>query len=150
MDWNKNKSVKLSQFCVALFMVLLAAVCLFAPQLCRLLIRLRRWDVQLKLPLFLASVYLSAVPAAAVLWALWRLLRNIGAGAVFIAENTALLRLVSWCCIAAGLVYLASALYYMPFLVLSAAAAFVGLMLRVVKNAFAEAVDLKQENDYTI
>ena len=150
MDWNKDKSVKLSQFCVVLFMVILAAICLFAPQLCRLLIRLRRWDEEIKLPLFLASVYLSAVPAAAVLWALWRLLRNIRAGTVFIAENTALLRLVSWCCIAAGLVYLASTLYYMPFLILSAAAAFVGLMLRVVKNAFAEAVSIKHENDYTI
>ena len=41
-------------------------------------------------------------------------------------------------------------LYYMPFLLLSAAAAFVGLMLRVVKNAFAEAVNIKNENDYTI
>ena len=150
MDWNKDKSVKLSQFCVVLFMVILAAICLFAPQLCRLLIRLRRWDEEIKLPLFLASVYLSAVPAAVVLWALWRMLRNIRAGAVFIAENTALLRLVSWCCIAAGLVYLASTLYYMPFLILSAAAAFVGLMLRVVKNAFAEAVSIKHENDYTI
>ena len=150
MDWNKDKSVKLSQFCVVLFMVILAAICLFAPQLCRLLIRLRQWDARLKLPLFLASIYSSAVPAAAVLWALWRLLRNIRAGAVFIPENTALLRLISWCCIAAGLVYLVSTLYYMPFLVLSAAAAFVGLMLRVVKNAFAEAVSIKHENDYTI
>ena len=43
-----------------------------------------------------------------------------------------------------------SALYYMPFLIVSAAAAFVGLILRVVKNVFAEAVRLKDENDYTI
>lgn len=90
------------------------------------------------------------MPAAITLWGLRRLLRNIGAGAVFIAENTSILRCISWCCIAAGLVYLASALYYMPFLVLSAAAAFVGLLLRVVKNAFAEAVCIKDENDYTI
>ena len=41
-------------------------------------------------------------------------------------------------------------LYYMPFLIVSAAAAFVGLILRVVKNVFAEAVRLKDENDYTI
>ena len=38
----------------------------------------------------------------------------------------------------------------MPFLIVSAAAAFVGLILRVVKNVFAEAVRLKDENDYTI
>lgn len=65
-------------------------------------------------------------------------------------ENVSILRLLSWCCIAAGLVCLFSALYYMPFLIVSAAAAFVGLILRVVKNVFAEAVRLKDENDYTI
>ena len=133
-----------------LFAALLAAVCLFAPELFRLLIRLRLWDQQVLLPLFLASTYTVAVPAAAALYGLWRLLKNISGGAVFVAENVAYLRLLSWCCIAAGLVCLASALYYMPFLLLSAAAAFVGLMLRVVKNAFAEAVNIKNENDYTI
>lgn len=150
MDWNKDKSVKLSQCCVAAFMVLLAAVCVLAPWLFGLLIRLRGWEGQGRLPLFLVSTYCTAVPAAVTLWGLRLLLRNIGAGAVFIAENTAILRRISWCCLLAGLVYLASALYYMPFLILSAAAGFVGLLLRVVKNAFAEAVSLKDENDYTI
>ena len=75
---------------------------------------------------------------------------NISEGEVFIPENVSILRLLSWCCIAAGLVCLFSALYYMPFLIVSAAAAFVGLILRVVKNVFAEAVRLKDENDYTI
>lgn len=92
----------------------------------------------------------AAVPAAAALYGLWRLLRNISEGEVFIPENVSILRLLSWCCIAAGLVCLFSALYYMPFLIVSAAAAFVGLILRVVKNVFAEAVRLKDENDYTI
>ena len=87
---------------------------------------------------------------AAALYGLWRLLRNISEGEVFIPENVSILRLLSWCCIAAGLVCLFSALYYMPFLIVSAAAAFVGLILRVVKNVFAEAVRLKDENDYTI
>ena len=88
--------------------------------------------------------------APAALYGLWRLLRNISEGEVFIPENVSILRLLSWCCIAAGLVCLFSALYYMPFLIVSAAAAFVGLILRVVKNVFAEAVRLKDENDYTI
>ena len=97
-----------------------------------------------------SSAPTAAVPAAAALYGLWRLLRNISEGEVFIPENVSILRLLSWCCIAAGLVCLFSALYYMPFLIVSAAAAFVGLILRVVKNVFAEAVRLKDENDYTI
>ena len=150
MKWDQDKSVKLSKFCVVLFMVLLAAVCLTAPWLFRLLIRLRLWDQQVKLPMFLVSTYTVAVPGAVALAALWRLLKNISGGAVFVAGNVKLLRLLSWCCIAAGLVCLVSAFYYLPFLLLSAAAAFVGLMLRVVKNAFAEAVEIKNENDFTI
>lgn len=155
MDWNKDKSVKLSKFCVALFLLILAAVCLSAPWLSRALIALRAGgpyalDPARHLPLFLASTYSAAVPAAAALAGLWRLLRNISAGAVFTAANTAILRLLSWCCIAAGLVCLASALYYPPFLLVSIAAAFMGLILRVLKNVFAEAVRIKDENDYTI
>ena len=143
MNWNKDKSVKLSKFCVCLFMLILAGVCIGAPWLFRLLIRLRVQDLAGKFELFLVSTYTAAVPAAAALYGLWRLLRNISEGEVFIPENVSILRLLSWCCIAAGLVCLFSALYYMPFLIVSAAAAFVGLILRVVKNVFAEAVRLK-------
>ena len=150
MNWNKDKSVKLSKFCVCLFMLILAGVCIGAPWLFRLLIRLRVQDLAGKFELFLVSTYTAAVPAAAALYGLWRLLRNISEGEVFIPENVSILRLLSWCCIAAGLVCLFSALYYMPFLIVSAAAAGVGLILRVVKNVFAEAVRLKDENDYTI
>ena len=150
MNWNKDKSVKLSKFCVYLFMLILVGVCIGAPWLFRLLVNLRAQDLSGKFALFLLSTYTAAVPAAAALYGLWRLLRNISEGEVFIGENVAILRLLSWCCIAAGLVCLFSALYYMPFLIISAAAAFVGLILRVVKNVFAEAVRLKDENDYTI
>lgn len=112
MNWNKDKSVKLSKFCVCLFMLILAGVCIGAPWLFRLLIRLRVQDLAGKFELFLVSTYTAAVPAAAALYGLWRLLRNISEGEVFIPENVSILRLLSWCCIAAGLVCLFSALYY--------------------------------------
>lgn len=111
MNWNKDKSVKLSKFCVCLFMLILAGVCIGAPWLFRLLIRLRVQDLAGKFELFLVSTYTAAVPAAAALYGLWRLLRNISEGEVFIPENVSILRLLSWCCIAAGLVCLFSALY---------------------------------------
>lgn len=102
MNWNKDKSVKLSKFCVCLFMLILAGVCIGAPWLFRLLIRLRVQDLAGKFELFLVSTYTAAVPAAAALYGLWRLLRNISEGEVFIPENVSILRLLSWCCIAAG------------------------------------------------
>ncbi len=149
MKWNEDKSVKLSKFCVYFYMAVLAAVCVLAPWLFRWLITVRNESVT-KLPLFLAAAYTSAVPAACALWELHRMLCNISQGKVFIAQNVSILRRLSWYCIAAGLICLVSTAFYPPFLYISAAAAFIGLILRVVKNVFAEAVRLKAENDYTI
>ena len=39
---------------------------------------------------------------------------------------------------------------YWPFAVLAAAAGFMALLVRVLKNAFAQAVRMKNELDYTI
>ena len=44
----------------------------------------------------------------------------------------------------------ADAVFSLIFLLVAAAAAFVGLILRVVKNVFEQAVTLKDENDFTI
>ncbi len=147
MDWNHCKSLALSRFCVALFSLLLAGVVISAPWL---------WPALLRRPgeglarIYTAVTWVSAVPAALVLWQLNRLLSCIGRGQVFTPGNTACLRTISWCCIAAGLVYLAGSAWDGYLLILAAAAAFVGLILRVVKNVFAEAVLLKEEHDFTI
>ena len=85
-----------------------------------------------------------------MLWRLHLLLASIGRGDVFCAQNARSLRIISWCCIAAGLVYLAGGAWDAYLLILAAAAGFVGLILRVLKNVFEEAVRIKEENDYTI
>ena len=60
------------------------------------------------------------------------------------------LRRCSWCCMAVAAICLVftAALFY--FLLVAAAAAFIGLILRVIKNVFQQALALKEENDYTI
>jgi hypothetical protein len=40
--------------------------------------------------------------------------------------------------------------FYIPFLFVAIAAAFVGLMLRVVKNVMQNAVEISEENELTI
>ena len=132
---------------VAVFAVLLAALAAGAPWLWPRL--LRRGDASL-VPLYVAVTWFSAVPAAVVLWRLHLLLASIGRGDVFCAQNARSLRIISWCCIAAGLVYLAGGAWDAYLLILAAAAGFVGLILRVLKNVFEEAVRIKEENDYTI
>ena len=66
------------------------------------------------------------------------------------SANVTALRRISWCCAGAAVVCLAAAYIYLPFAFLGVAAAFMALIVRVLKNAFAQAVHMKDELDYTI
>ncbi len=96
------------------------------------------------------SFYGLLVPTAIALWFLFRLLQNISSGEVFVDANVQCLRVLSWTCFLAAAICLASAFYYISYAFVAAMAGFMGLIMRVVKNVFAEAVAIKQENDFTI
>lgn len=149
MNWNQNKSVKLTQACIYLFMVAFVGICLLAPSFFRRLLEVQGLSAE-KLPLLLLTIYAGAVPAAAALWDMNRLLHQIRNEQVFIPSNVAILRRLSWYCVAAGAVCVFGGLVYPSFFLIGIIAAFIGLILRVVKNVFAQAVELKDENDYTI
>ena len=145
MKWNNDRSLLLSRVCVWVFTVLLAALLLTAPWFWNWIL----WRSSVRM-VYIGVTYASGVPAAVVLFCLHRLLRNISEEEVFIQENVRSLRIMSWCLIAAALVYLVGSLFDWYLVVFAAAAAFVGLILRVVKNVFAQAVELKNEYDFTI
>ena len=145
MKWNNDRRLLLSRVCVWVFTVLLAALLLTAPWFWNWIL----WRSSVRM-VYIGVTYASGVPAAVVLFCLHRLLRNISEDEVFIQENVRSLRIMSWCLIAAALVYLVGSLFDWYLVVFAAAAAFVGLILRVVKNVFAQAVELKNENDFTI
>ena len=101
-------------------------------------------------PALLGMGYVCAVLAFVMLVSLYKFLRRIEAGAVFVPANVTALRRISWCCAGAAVVCLAAAYIYLPFAFLGVAAAFMALIVRVLKNAFAQAVHMKDELDYTI
>ena len=150
MEWNKDKSLWLSKICIKFFTITMIVVAVFAPKIFSTLIDLRVAYLGGTLPYFLTSTYTLCVPATIALAGLWRLLDNISNGDVFIQHNVQIMRMLSWACIFAGGICLISSAYYLPFLIIAAAAGFAGLLLRVVKNVFARAVEIKQDNDYTI
>lgn len=150
MKWNDDKSLLLTRVCVWLSAVALVLLCVSAPWLFS-------WFIQKRLILppqsrdyFLVTTYTVAVPAAVALYMMNRLLANIRKEELFTEKNTRYLRGMSWCCLAAGLIFLVSSFYYLPFFALCAAAVFMALILRVIKNVFAQAEEIKKENDYTI
>ena len=85
-----------------------------------------------------------------LLWSMWRLLGNLRRERVFVAENVRSLRRVSWCCAAAASICLLSCLYYLPFIFAAGAAAFMALIVRIVKNVFQQAIAMKSELDLTV
>lgn len=147
--WTKSKSLTLSIFCTRLFFVLLAAGVVFAPQIVVWYFGNSPAAQAVHLA-FRITIYCCAAPGFFLLLCLHRLLRNIRAERVFEQENVKLLRGISWLCIAVGLVTFGSGFYYTSFFLVAAAAAFCGLIVRVVKNVFEQAIEIKTENDYTI
>lgn len=145
MNWTRDKSILLSMACTVACAVALLALCIAA---------VAGWPAEswrgAGFNWYALTLFAFAVPAFAAMGALFRLLRAIRRGEVFVADNVRRLRRISWCCFAAAAVFLLSALYRPTWGVLALAAAFGGMVLRVVKNVFAAAVALQDEHDLTI
>jgi len=148
--WDDSKSLVLSKICVIIFMVLLLTVAILAPGIAGLLMYVSPHANAAGRAYFMATIYAGCVPAAILLACLYILLRRISAGSVFVKANVACLRHISWCCFAGAMICFVSALYYIPWLAFGDAAAFMGLIVRVIKNVFAKAVSLQDDSDLTI
>lgn len=148
--WDEKKSIALSKLGVLIFMLLILIAAVFAPWMVAWLINYSQAHLAGKELLFYFTLYTGCIPAMLLLYELYQLLQRISKGDVFVTANVGGLRRISWYSILGGGVCLLSALYYIPFLLIAFAAAFVGIIVRVVKNVFAQAVELQQEVDYTI
>ena len=139
-----NITLVIDRICIAVWIA-----CLFlVPQIARW------YDMYSnKEPIFaylVVMLYTAMIPAAVILVKLNTLLSNIKKEKVFEHENVNCLRIISYCCFVIAL--LAAIIMYrrmLAFMVL-AAFGFVGLLLRVLKNVFEQAVLLREENDLTV
>lgn len=148
--WNNQKSVLLSQLSVLLFSAALFAVLVYTPTLVRWLIDFSRAELQGMEIYFFFTIYIGSMPAALLLYSLYRLLKHISSRQMFLPENVGHLRHISWCCYTGAVVCFISALYYFPWLVIAVPAGFMGLIVRVIKNVVALGVELQHEADYTV
>lgn len=99
----------------------------------------------------LAAIYFTAVLAYAAIVLLFVLLNFIRKGEVFTSLNVACLRAISWLCFGAALCYAVLSIRYHAIApIVALACAFIGTIIRVIKNAFEKAVEIKTENDFTV
>lgn len=149
--WSQDKSLVLSCICTRVVIALLFMLAITLPFAARTGFFDGRYLIQ---PTFVALVlpvyYAFCVPAIVALFSLDRMLAAIRRGEVFTKANVRLLRIISWACFVAAVVLLVSSVVSIVFAVIALLAAFFGMILRVVKNLFAAAVELKAENDFTI
>ena len=91
--------------------------------------------------------------APAVFFALWeldRMLRAILGSRVFIWPNVRSISRVRWCCLAVSLICLPAAVCYPPIMFMSIIMFFLTLILSVLANVMAAAVEIREENDLTV
>ena len=97
------------------------------------------------------AVFYACAPA--VLWALRSmefLLRNILKAELFIEDNVNHIRSIRWCCLAVSLLCLTAAAGFPSLLFASAVMVFLCLVVTVVGQVMASAVELREENDLTV
>lgn len=148
--WDDRKSLSLSRLCIILFMCVLIVTDIFSPWIVRRFVDFSRAGISGTEPYFLITIYVGTLPAAYLLYSMLRLLDRIKSDQVFIMENVERIRGISWSCFAGAIISLISTFYYFPWIFVAVAAAFMGLIVRVVKNVVAKAVELQDEMDYTV
>ena len=145
---GKSNSLTLAIIFTALFAGVLAVLTFAGPWIVRGMCVLFHREY---LEQFLVIVTYAAVPAGwGAIYCLFRLLFNIRKETVFDVKNVTLLNVLSLLCIYVGLISAAGAMKFVVFALISAAAFFVGLMVRVVSIIIAKAIEIKEENDMTI
>ncbi|MEA4910987.1 MAG: DUF2975 domain-containing protein [Oscillospiraceae bacterium] len=146
--WSKSSSMKLSAILVKLMFVVLVFMTFLIPSLAR-------WydSTSTRQAVFVPlciTLYFSLIPAFILLLRLDELLKNIRGGAVFIARNCEILRVMSYCCFAVTALYFGFGFIRVFSFLISFAACFIGLILRILKNVFVQAVAIREENDFMI
>ena len=148
--YNKYKSNVVSIIATFVFAVLVIAAAAMLP----LFVKLYLGDgyenmTAVKTALFIC-LYGAAVPSLLISYLIVRILFNVSKNVVFDRVNVKYCRYISWCCFAVCAFFFALG-FFIPFsFVIAFAAVFIGLVVRVVKNLFNEAVDIKEENDLTV
>lgn len=153
--WNRKRSVALSLAVCYLLSAVVAVLLFTAPNIfLDYLTSFRNVNelsvLKLLISVFCGCFYPSAVLALTALYLLIRILYNIKKDDIFIMKNVSYLRRLSWCCIGVSVITFVGGFFYIPFLFITAAAGFMAMILRVLKNVMQSAVEIREENDLTI
>lgn len=153
---SRNFSTILSLIIAVFFFVCCAAGLFILPKLTEILINIpdnigNRGEItQAGRTLSLICAYAIVLDMMLADSLLFVLLLRVRKGLVFTDCTVSLIRGVSWCCLGLCIPFGLLGIYFLLAWIVCLLAVFLGICLRVCKNAFEEATQIKQENDLTV
>lgn len=151
--WSKTRSLALSRILVTAFSAMIFMMTFFVPFFAEWYEGASLGKGLIKGSVKVPTIVILYISEAFAVWALAELhilLHNISKDNVFVLRNVKSLRSISWACIFAGAAFCVLALWRYLFFLAAVAAVMIGLIIRVLKNVFEQAVEIKSENDFTI
>lgn len=145
--YTSETSTKLTLAVTYIAAIILALLMIFASPIARYIIGEGAKTAFLSA---VAAFYICCPAAWIALYKIHRLLKNVLKDTIFTNETATLLRHLSWCCAFVAAVSLVTTYFCHIFFTFTIGAAFMTLILRVLKNVMAKAVQLKEENELTI
>ena len=100
--------------------------------------------------LLIICLYVCNVPGFVLLWCMDKLLRNMRQGKVFEDDNVRLLKNISICCFVVSVISLSLCTRIYSLGIVALMTAFMGLIVRIVKNVFSSAIAMRSELDLMV
>ncbi|MGC6768200.1 DUF2975 domain-containing protein [Enterococcus sp. LJL128] len=149
MHWTDKQSIRLSAWCIYILGLLILLAMVFISVFIDIVIPDYAISRDNRM-FFILTLEICLATGLAILFLLYQLIQNIDNNQTFTEKNIKLLRGISWLCFLEALFLLVSGSYYYPWFFVAGLAAFVGVIVRIIKNVFCQALLIKEENDFTI
>lgn len=146
---NTKLSAKITRWCSRFLAALICLLVFSMPGLLGWYQRLRSlgpWGAAA----ILGGFYCCVPVVLYALFCIDRLIGNILAEQVFILNNVRYIRRIRWCCAGVSLICVPASVFYPPLCFMALIMAFLALVVSVVKNVMAAAVEIREENDLTV
>lgn len=145
--YTTDKSTKLTFYVTYLFGIILIGLILFAYPIAKNVLGPNQRTA------YLAAViafYICCPAAWVALFKIRRLLKNVLTDTIFTNETVRLLHQLSRCCAFVAAICFITIYFCHIFFTFCIGAAFMALLLRVLRNVMGKAVAIKEENELTI
>ena len=145
--YSSDKSTKLTFYVTYLFGIVLIGLMLFAYPIAKNVLGPNQRVAYLAA---VTAFYICCPAAWVALYKIRTLLKNVMADEIFSNRSVALLHQLSLCCLFVAVICFITIYFCHIFFTFTLGAAFMSLILRVLRNVMGKAVKIKEENELTI